>query len=387
MAISVDKLTNTNVKAVNFTSENKLQESVSKSSSNEDSSKLYMSLACLATLGLGAIATVAGYRKGVVKGKALGQAEGLVKGELDTLKSLTTISFKDFKKIGKFDKSGVATVDGKPFSGKITRPFRNGETVITYKDGLKQEAVIPQWGGTSERRLYNHENSNVRVISSNNKELYSIRKEKDGSMVKEFPFNNEYDITKGNYTEHARQEFHVHKPEGGLKKYKKSSGVLSHPDYKGGKPVSVRKVVDLETGQNVELIQMKNRPLYTGWARKHVMVDGEKVTVHYDDFGRKFSYAHTSNFDPKTGLTTYRYYELDEAGKLVPTNKYCVKDVKKTGADLTYKLDEEGNKYDLCLSDYQNGNVKNNVHDGSRYWTDLEQIKSNIQRLGLQITL
>ena len=82
-----------------------------------------------------------------------------------------------------------------------------------------------------------------------------------------------------------------------------------------------------------------------------------------------------------------RDYELDEAGKLVPTNKYCIKDVKKICADLTYKLDEKGNKYDLCLRDYQNGDVKNNIHDGSRYWTDLEQIKANIERLRLQITL
>ena len=388
MSLSVDKLSSVNIEAVKFEGTNKSEgKDIQNCESQKDSSKLHMTLACLATLGAGAIATVAGYRKGKVNGKALGLTEGAAKGELDTLKRLTTISFNDFKKIGSFDKSGKAMVDGKPFTGKITRKSKYGETVVTYKDGVKEEAIIPQWRGGQVCKIYDHEHSRLSVLDSNNKQLYQIEKGSDGSIYKNFPWDNETTIRKGNYTEKARQEFWVHKPDGTFMRCKNSAGELSQPNYKEGKPIPVRKVVDLDTGKNIELQQIKERPFNPGRAREHVNVDGKKVTVHYDNFGKRFSYAHTSEFDPKTGLTTRRYYELDETGKLVPTNKYSIKDVKKTGAELHYKLDAEGKKYDLCLDDYQDGNIASRVYNGSRYWTDLEQIQANIERLGLKIEL
>ena len=387
MSLDVNKLTTPTVKVVNFQGENKTKEDVIQNEApQQDNSKLYLSLAGLATIGLGTLATVVGYRKGIAKGKTIGQAEGLIKGELDTLKSLTTISFKDFKKIGQFDKAGVATVDGKPFSGKITRPCRGGETVVTYKDGLKQEAIIPQWRGTTKRRVYNHKDSYFRDLNSQNQEFYTLYKAKDGSIIKEFPYNRD-DIKIGNYTERSSQEFWVHKPDGTFMKCKKSFGELSHPNYKGGKPIKVGKVVDLNTGKNIELHKDKELALYDERVRKHVIVDGKKVTVHYDNWGNEFSYAHTSEFDPKTGLTTKQYYELDESGKLIPTNRYSIKDVKKTGAYLSYKVDAKGQKYDIMLDDSQNGDIKSNIYDGRRYWTDLEQIKENIKRLGVAFPL
>ncbi len=88
------------------------------------------------------------------------------------------LGIDEFRKIGKFDK-GFAEVKGKPFSGKITVPNKNGKTVIEYTKGQM----------TSSTRFKNEDMGEILGIHQAPvfKKVYS---QKDGAkIVEEYGYN------------------------------------------------------------------------------------------------------------------------------------------------------------------------------------------------------
>lgn len=380
MAISVGRIsavqTNT---PILFKGKNENLNEKANHSTNQTKNTL-LGLGALAALG---VASVFMHNKALVKKAAQ---------ELEQLKNSTKLNLNDFKKVGNFDK-GVATIDGKGFNGQIVTP----KTVLEYKDGVIQKSQLNtgdiktycNFEGTKHYEMkpdgkLKTDGSVLKYVTINGKTT-GIHRYKDGTVVIESQPNKAVSTP---YYDKKNPGVWLNttvKPNGSITRLETIQANISHPNFRNGKIQPIKKVTDLETRNVLEMGNRVPLSVHPNRYKQHVFVDGKKVTAVYEN--GKFEYANSVEFNPKTGVYKKQYYKLDNNGKLIPKNSYCETD-KNTGAYLTYEL-ENGNKTKLYFADPYNGTYKSKckIHDGSRYTTDIEQIKKEIERMGLKFTV
>ncbi len=362
----------------------------------------------VALLGLTAVGIAAAAMLAIKTGKAKklqAQINELTQG----LKNQKYFDVNDFKKIGKFEK-GVATIDGKGFSGKLFQTTGSKSVTMTYKDGklvtskivdpLRSQVITKAYEGATRNGAKNIVTINTEGAHA---ALTEVFKKADGTrIIERTPAKQDYTTgSKEHFQETFRKFKTIISPDGKVQKLKVSAGTVQNPNFKNGRELHLLVERDLDTGHVVSSnYRIKPSPqlptdkhhVYPKYAdttqtskRVKAKVNGYNATEIYrtrrdGKLVREAAYA--GSYNPKSGVLTKVGFGCDfSTGEYTGNRWITMTDKKNPKTKLSYALDSKGRVSDVHLHAAGKGELV-----GSEYCNQggtIEQALEKIKELNL----